>query len=136
MTKDEILQWFAVKRGAVCVDRRAVDELPGYLRHVTLRAPAQVEVEFLWHTVDEGGPTFVADAGDLDVAIVSLEKYLGMPLEEWENFSTSDRYPELPAITVRSPEKIRQMVANHQLELPPSLAFSIREFYWRSLAET
>jgi len=136
MTKDEILQWFAVKRGAVCVDRREVDALPGYLRHVTLRAPARVDVEFLWHSVDEGGPTFVADASDLDSAIHCLEKYLGMPLAEWENFSTSDRYPELRASAVRNPERVRDLVASHMLELPPSLSFSIQESYWRSLAES
>ena len=135
MTKNEILQWFAVKRGAVCVDRSEVEGLPGYLRHVTLRAPGRIEVEFLWHTSDEGGPTFVADSEDLDESILSLEEYFGRAINEWENFSTTDRYPEVEAGATRNSERLRSMVKDRLIPLPPHIMFSIRESYWRALAD-
>ena len=133
MTEEEILQWFAVKGGEVCVDRSPVPGHPGFVRHVTLRAPAQVVVEFLWQDTDEGGPTYVAAATSLSEAIVALDGYLGKSLSEWENHSASGRHPPVDPTVQRNREAFREDVRLGNLRLPAGLEFQLRERYWREL---
>lgn len=139
MKREELETWLAVKGGDLCVDRSPVEGHPGFLRHVTIRRPARVIVEFLWHSVDEGGPTFALDAGQLDRAIELLEAYLGQPVQVWENFSATDRIPAIPEIGITRAEselRFADCVRKHSLRLPVGFVFSPQESYWRRVAET
>lgn len=132
MTKDEILTWLAVKRGGVCVDRSPLAEW-GKIRQVTIRSPARVEVQFLSSDTDDGGPTYVADAGTVDAAIEAVADYLGRSDQEWENFSQTGRFPEPPSSA--SPQAtFVAAVRDHALPLPRGLNFRISEKYWRDVA--
>lgn len=135
MKRADIEAWFQVKRPIICVDRSLVPELAGLVRHVSIRKPAIVQVEFLWGNSDEGGPTYVARAADLDEAITSIERYLGRDAADWENMSASGFYPEVDHRPAADVHVVVEAMRAGILRVPDDLVFELKEAYWRSLRD-
>ena len=97
MTLDEIQRHLDVGRDrAVCVGITLLPEYPAVVRSVILRRDAIVDVRFDLHGYEEGGLYYRGQFSTLEEATAALETYLGCPIEEWENFTSSGSYPEEP----------------------------------------
>lgn len=97
MTLDEIHRHLSVGQDrSVCVDISLTPELPHYVRIVSIRRGNSVWVRFRSYGYDEGGLLFRGQFETEEDMIESLEAYLGKPLSQWENFTTSGNYPDPP----------------------------------------
>jgi hypothetical protein len=95
MTHDEIASYLKVGAGRiVTVDIRVVF---GGVRSVRIRGNNKVLVEFDAWGHQEGGVYFRRKYADLPNAVSVLAAYLGEPVEDWHNYSSSGAYPERPS---------------------------------------
>src|SRR5262249_49578016 len=97
MTRDEVFRYVSVGRSkSVHVDIRLMDEYPGYVRSVIFHDGNRVSVEFELYGFDEGGAYFWAEYPSLDAAIDSVEEFLGVLIEGWQNHNKTGNYPDKP----------------------------------------
>ena len=80
----------------MCVDLVLLPDYPAVVRSVVIQRGGWVDISFDAHGYDEGGRYYRGQFATLEEAVAALEKYLGRPLEQWENFTSSGRYPEEP----------------------------------------
>jgi hypothetical protein len=132
VTRDDIEKRLLVGRSHRfrCVDARVVPEFPGYVRTITIFKDNKVIIELNPYGMDEGGPSFSASFTSLDVALASLEAFLGKSPDDWNG-----TYPDPPDAT--SPEEghqlLRTAISSKTLPLPGG-PFALREDgYWNLL---
>lgn len=98
MTKDEILNYLKVSRyKSVVVDQSLCVDYPGWVRTILIRPGFLVEIDYNPYNLDEGiNPGYEAEYSSLDVLVSSLEEFLGLKIEDWENYSKTGGYPNEP----------------------------------------
>jgi hypothetical protein len=107
VNKEEIEKYMKAGRShSICIDRSLSIDFPGFVRAITIREGKGVSVEHEVHGMDEGGAYYWANFPTLEDAIPVLESFLGRPMESWENFLRSGKYPERSNLQVTLPVNV------------------------------
>jgi hypothetical protein len=97
MTREEIDRHLATgSTRSVCIDKSIVEQLPWYVRTVTIRRNWVVFINFKPYGFDEMGVYFQGSFESFEAMQTTLEHYLGKPLSEWHNYTASGNYPDEP----------------------------------------
>lgn len=117
--------------GQLVLDVSLSEELPGYVRSVSLRRGKRVAVEFDQYGHDEGGVYFLADFSSFASAVAALESFLGKSASAWRSCETD--YPPPPADLRPGRESHDMVVAalrNDRIQLPSGARFRLGSGYW------
>ena len=139
LTKEEIFRYINVgKINSISVDRRLMEKYPGIIRNVIIRQDAEVQIDFhdkYTLEIDEGEVTFYFQYENYDVLFNELEKFLGLKIDEWQNYNKTDCYPETDNEDLKeSWDKLATDFVNRSLPFPPSfISFRIASMYWEGL---
>jgi hypothetical protein len=99
MTREEIKTYLAVgSTRSVCVDKSFVEQLPWYVRTVTIWRDWIVSIKFEPYGYDEAGVYFSGRFQSLDEIVATLEDYLNQPIVQWHNHTASGNYPDEPIV--------------------------------------
>jgi hypothetical protein len=139
MDKHEIISYIEIGRAkSVCVDRRLLEQYPGFVRDITIMKEMVLKIEFNVFEYDEGGLTIKVYYNDFDKLLSAVEQYTGIPIEHWENISKSGWYPELEREVdfTLSGIKLKHNLIDKTLALPTGGAkYEIPEGYWKDIAD-
>lgn len=96
MRIDELESYINVGRDrSACVDITSLTDIPGYVRSVTIHKDYLVTIRYRRYGASEGGVSYSKKYRIIERMIKELERFLNKPLEDWENFNKTGRYPEL-----------------------------------------
>jgi hypothetical protein len=137
VNKEEIEKYLKAGRShSICIDRALSIDFPGFVRTVTIREGIRVSVEYEVHGMDEGGAYYWANFPTLEDAIPVLESFLGKPMESWENFTRTGKYPDKPEgiDASKGHEKLKLAIAGGDATLPPPV-FDLTSSYWKTFQQ-
>lgn len=139
MDKEEVIRYLnSSKTNSICIDRRLLDEYPGFVRDITIKKNAILKVEFNVHGYNEGGLTVTIVYENLEILIKAIEKYITLDLINWGNINKSGWYPELESEVdfETSGNKLKRDFVNRKLSLPiDGKEYIISPGYWKDLLE-
>lgn len=139
MDKYEIVNYIKVgKNKSICIDRRLVDNYPGFVRDIIIMSDIIVKVEFNIYDYDEGGLSIKIFYHDFDQLIRAIEDYINVRIKNWVNISKTDWYPTLDRDVDldKSALKIKQDLVSKTLALPlGGIKYEIPEGYWKDLLD-
>lgn len=139
LTKEEIFRYINVgKINSISVDRRLMEKYPGIIRNVIIRQDAEVQIDFhdkYTLEIDEGEVTFYFQYENYDILFDALEKFLGLKIDEWQNYNKTDLYPETDTEDLKeSWDKLATDFVNRTLPFPSNfISFRIASMYWEGL---
>lgn len=139
MTKEEILNYIRMaKSKSVCVNRCLSVQYPGYVREITIMKDNILKVEFTQYGYDEGGVCVKIYYNEFDNLISEMERYMGVKVEDWENASKKDCYPDL-GNDVNFEETVKKLkidLKNKAVKLPENgIEYKFVEGYWKDIAD-
>ena len=105
MEKEEILRYIKLSSGRrVCIYRKQLEENDLFILSVYIQKSRYKEYEaefvfdFAYDVDSEGAPCWVSSYDDIDKLILDLERYIGKPHSEWENFTRTGRFIDIDKI--------------------------------------
>lgn len=140
MDRNEIFRYINVGSSkAICVDRRLLEEYPGIIRNVIIRTDAELQVDFLDKynlEIDEGEFTLYFFYENFDELFKAVERYIGLEMQDWENYTRTCSYPVSELNNLESSwMKLKADFVNKKLYLPNGFKENmIPSFYWKGLA--
>ena len=132
MSKEEIIKYINLSRyKCVCVEVRLAPEFPGFVRSIIIKPHNIVRIEFDSYGIEEGGIYYTGKYPSLDALVESLENYLSVPLEKWENCTKTGSYPEVQqaANMLEGQLKIAKAVETRSVPLPKESLFTLQTDY-------
>lgn len=139
MDKNEIIKYIEVgSQKSICVDRRLLDQYPGYVRDITIMKGNVIKVDFNIHGYDEGGLNIKVHYDNFDKLLSALQEYLGTTINNWKNINQSGYYPTLEEeIDLKSSRiKFKYDFVNKTISLPlHGIRYQMPEGYWKDLAD-
>lgn len=139
MTKLEILNYIHMRKSkSVCVNRCLSTRYLGYVREITIIKDNILKVEFTQHGFDEGGICLKIYYDEFDKLVSETERYTGIDIENWDNVSNRDCYPDLEyEVNLKETvEKLKRDLKDKTIEWPQNgKAYILNEGYWKNIAE-
>lgn len=89
-----------------------------------------MSIEYEVHGMDEGGVYYEGVYLSLDAGLDAIEKFVGRPVEEWENMD----YPEWPdgVILERGHAALKEAIRTGSVPLPSAAKFVLtNSSYWK-----
>lgn len=139
VSKDEIFRYINLGRSSsISIDRHLMEKYPGIIRNITIRRDEEVQIDF--HDkhileINEGEVTFYFQYENYDILFDELEKFLGLKMDEWQNYNKTDWYPETDDIDLKeSWGRLTIDFINKALPFPSNfISFRIASIYWEGL---
>ena len=143
MNKEELQRYLNLSSGhSVVVHVQEIEEAPGNVRIITIHRGNEVTIEFqicrtYLEDPMEKGAVFAAKYESMDELIADLEKYLGLKIAKWSNFT---REPFIPQILDEpDPDKndkwFHEVVRNKKLKLPSRRKYKPTSIYWQHIVK-
>lgn len=139
MNEKEILNYIDMSRNkSICIDRCLLEKYPGYVREITIMKDKILKVEFNVYGYDEGGLIIKVYYEDYNKLFNAVQEFINIGIQEWENFSKSDWYPNLEDEVDfdYSGLMLKQDLINKTLSIPKDGArYEIPLGYWKDVSE-
>ncbi|WP_151811927.1 hypothetical protein [Acinetobacter bereziniae] len=97
MNIDELVNYIEVgMTQPVVVDRTLLEEYGRYIRVIGFLKNNKILVSYYFYdgSGDDTGVDFKFQYESLDTAIQSIEQFLGLSIDQWENYNRTGNYPE------------------------------------------
>ncbi|MFW1799652.1 hypothetical protein ACG9YX_06400 [Acinetobacter nematophilus] len=97
MNIDELVNYIAVgMTQPVVVDRTLLEEYGRYIRVIGFLKNNKILISYYYYdgSDEDTGVDIQLQYESLDTAIKSIEQFLGLSIDQWENYNRTGNYPE------------------------------------------
>ncbi|MFT0696063.1 hypothetical protein ACDX34_18325 [Acinetobacter bereziniae] len=97
MNIDELVNYIEVgMTQPVVVDRTLLEEYGRYIRVIGFLKDNKILISYYFYdgSDDDTGVDIKLQYESLDTAIQSIERFLGLSIDQWENYNRTGNYPE------------------------------------------